>query len=65
MYKLMVSYNCGCSYSVAAEAETAEELFVEADEFTEKGLRWTIEEDGGKSVAFTPIFQEIIDSFKE
>ena len=46
MYKLMVSYNCGATYSCHKQAETSGELQADADKFDKEWLRWVIENDG-------------------
>lgn len=63
MYKLMVSRNCGMTYTVAAEAVTVEGLMPKAGEFTEQMLRWAIEDEVGNLVKATPIFEAIFDWF--
>lgn len=50
MYKLMVSYDCGASYTCEAKAETPEELYPIGDELDRDGLRWVIEGGDGKTV---------------
>jgi len=57
MYKLMVSYNGGLSYSCEAEGETPEELRLKARRFTEKKRKWVIENAGGELKDVCPINQ--------
>lgn len=50
MYNLMVSYDCGITYSLKRQAEEPEQFDAECDELDAQGLRWAIEDESGKPV---------------
>ena len=46
MYRLMVSHNCGASYSADLAAETPDELMPRMIELDDDGFRWYLTKDG-------------------
>ena len=62
MYRLMVSRDGGYHYQLYDQDESLEELKKRATKYDEQGLPWTIDDENGKSVEFSQIHKEIIDS---
>lgn len=62
MKKLMVSYDCGITYRLFAEAEDAQKLADRAGKEDLEGLRWYIENEDGTMdhQHISPIHKEII-----
>lgn len=47
MYYLLVSHNCGSTYTEAAKGETIAELEEKIVEVNNQGLRWVVEDEAG------------------
>jgi hypothetical protein len=65
-YKLMVSYDCGISYSTEAKADTVDELVKKAVELKldENWLRWVIEDENEKIQEIGAIHKGILDALR-
>ena len=48
MFNLMVSYNCGISYTLDKSAKTKEELQPRMRELDQQMLRWYVDQDGNQ-----------------
>jgi len=65
MYRLMVSFNAGLSYSEEATEESAEELLPQAVEYDSQGLRWTIEDEDGEIIEISSIQKSILSQMEQ
>ncbi len=65
MYKLMVSYDCGGSYSLKLESKDLEELKKQGTNLDKEMLRWYVEGEKGEIVrdVVSAIHKGIIDFF--
>jgi hypothetical protein len=61
-YKLMVSYGCGCNYELDMESDNIEDFKERCDELDKQILRWSIEDEEGKSIDIGGIQKKILTS---
>lgn len=47
-YRLMVSYDCGCSYGLDMESDDIAKLEKRGEKHDADGMRWCIEDETGK-----------------
>jgi hypothetical protein len=59
MFRLVVSWNCGCNYETVKEASSVEELLPEAEKYDKEGLRWAIETNSGEVQEVSSIHKNI------
>jgi hypothetical protein len=64
-YRLLVSHNCGASYSCEKESENLAELLKEGHRCEADALRWVIEDEIGDTVAVCGIIKNIAKSLKK
>ena len=64
MYHLLVSHNCGITYTEAARGETITELEEKIVEVNNQGLRWVVENDAGdiQTDLVCEVFAKIFES---
>lgn len=65
MYKLMVSYDAGCSYVEEVTADDPSKFNERCDQLDRDGLRWAIEDESGNPVHRVCAIHAHIHAFME